>query len=162
MGTKNYPTARRQGVPWKNTSRLGDGERKTNGGGVWKSRHMVERRTGTNLSIYWNTPSGGDGDVRTEQSRTKMETKTMKEDASWVLLGSKWIPYRLQNPVMTPKTRQSATAKPPPRHHSEQNDLGLLEGGWGRLLGRPLPTLMGWEAPESSIHNKSCIVTSNV
>ena len=70
-----------------------------------------------------------------------METKTMKEVASFSLT---WKHIEsLQNPVMTLRTRQQQTAKPPNRHHREQSDRGLLEGGWGRLLGRPPPTLMG-------------------
>ena len=68
---------------------------------------------------------------------------TMKEVASGVLLGSTLNPLQASEHRYDAEDPSTATAKPPNRHHSEQSNHGLLEGGWGRLLGRPLPTLMG-------------------
>ena len=73
-------------VPRKITPWLSDWQRKTNLGGVWKSRHRVERRTGAKLSKYWNFPSRGDG--RTEQSMT--QPRWNQDDEGGCLLSLTW------------------------------------------------------------------------
>ena len=80
-------------------------------------------------------------------SYERATNRTNQDDEGGCLLSLTWehVESLIQASEIRSDVKDTSTvsARPPNRHHYEQQDIGLLEGGWGRLSGRPLPSLMG-------------------